>query len=122
VSPELQELIQKLCCEKESRMCQLKDISSHPFFRGLDWMKMANSESPAPFIPQSTDVTMERATKDAAPFVFKRSDSASSLEESSLSNALEARKSVAFVGFTYKKFQPFQFQSQRNPSMVPKDS
>lgn len=48
LSDEVINLIKGLLCDQEDRLCQngIGDIQNHPFFEGLDWADLRNTEAP----------------------------------------------------------------------------
>lgn len=48
LSMETKDLIQRLLCDPEDRICQngIKDILDHPFFHGIDWTNIRSQKAP----------------------------------------------------------------------------
>ena len=54
ISPEARDLIQRLCCDKSTRIKTLEEAKKHPFFKGLDWENIRKTKNP-PIIPKLKD-------------------------------------------------------------------
>ncbi|KAI5148563.1 serine/threonine-protein kinase MRCK [Enteropsectra breve] len=57
LSNELNDLIKKLLCFREDRI-KIEDVKMHPFFKGIDWMKIKEITPPyIPNIQEKTDIS-----------------------------------------------------------------
>jgi serine/threonine protein kinase/TolA-binding protein len=105
VSPELQDLMKKLICKKESRI-GIQEIKSHPFFKGIDWDGIIESTSP-PFVPEVTDDV------DISNFVDTLFDPSINEFEDGLSFKSSFLK---FIGFSYDPKIKERFFEERKGS------
>jgi protein-serine/threonine kinase len=106
ISHEAQDLIEKLVCDRSGRLGNngVEEIQSHPFFRGINWEILRDSQ--APFVPTlksptdtshfeeyeeipSDDEDEPRDPKSSRPVKTKRTIS---------------EKDLAFIGYTYKGY------------------
>eukprot|EP00051_Salpingoeca_urceolata_P011553 m.143355 g.143355 ORF g.143355 m.143355 type:complete len:1770 (-) comp17163_c0_seq4:109-5418(-) len=95
ISENAKDLIRKLCCKAELRLGRggLEDFKTHPFFEGVDWDNLANSEAPyKPEVKSATDTSNFDAV-DAAPLTnqFMRAPTSSHF----------VGQHLPFIGYTY---------------------
>ncbi|ORX65236.1 kinase-like protein [Linderina pennispora] len=92
LTPESWDLINRLICDREVRMCSLNEISTHPLFRGMDLFHLRETAVPPP--KHFDDFNNP---DDMAHYrdVNNRWDETSSLDDVGVDPA-------AFIGFTYK--------------------
>ncbi|KAI8883124.1 kinase-like protein [Backusella circina FSU 941] len=95
ISLEAEDLIRRLICDAEHRLGYngADEIKSHPFFRGFDWNNIRSSVSP--HIPQLKSIT------DTSYFPV---DDLDSIPEYFSLEDVATQKDLAFVGYTYKRF------------------
>lgn len=118
ISPEAEHLIRKLLTDREQRLGRYgsEEIKAHPFFKGIDWANLR--EQPAPFTPElaspldtryfdefeengkNGEDSLSKKDKPADP---KYQESTGNLQPND-SNTVRIKKDVAFVGFTYRRF------------------
>ncbi|XP_071450098.1 ribosomal protein S6 kinase alpha-5-like [Hetaerina americana] len=60
ISPEVADFIKKLLIKDPRKRLgggksDAEELKQHPFFKGMDWKKLARKELPAPFVPHITD-------------------------------------------------------------------
>ncbi|XP_046400105.1 ribosomal protein S6 kinase alpha-5 isoform X2 [Ischnura elegans] len=60
ISPEVADFIKKLLIKEPRKRLgggkgDAEELKQHPFFKGMDWKKLARKELPAPFVPHITD-------------------------------------------------------------------
>lgn len=94
ISDEVRNVMQRLLCEPEHRLCQngIVDLKEHPFFNGVDWQNIRNLE--APYIPELSN---PEDTRHFDPFVQQPP------ERENISNSGSIRM-APMNGFTYKNF------------------
>ncbi|KAI9207970.1 kinase-like domain-containing protein [Polychytrium aggregatum] len=110
VSPEARDLIASLICHQDERLSESPSrkrnnltIQSHPWFKRIDWAALAMSQ--APYRPDldadpSGDAAPEE--KPTAPKAQETQPDGSSSNNPEWMALLEARKNIAFAGFTYR--------------------
>jgi len=93
--PELaRDLITKfLDKDPETRLQEIQDIKSHPYFQGINWEKLYNKEITPPFIPNVK-------TKESTDLIDKQFTNMDIKREISPGVAIQ---NDAFEGFTYSK-------------------
>lgn len=98
VPDEAIDVIQKLVCDAEERY-SLEKLMSHPFFEGFDWKNPR--KQPAPFIPQLNSKI------DTTYFDEINDDEEEFLQEPKPLDMArrQSKDHLAFVGFTYKRFE-----------------
>lgn len=102
VSPAAEDLIRRLLCDAESRLGRLgaNEIKAHSFFLGMDWEGLRNSL--APFVPRLCSI--------ADTSHFPVDDIHAALQEpppsaQPESGTLNRQKDLAFVGYTFRRFE-----------------
>jgi len=99
VSPEAEDLIRRLICNPEHRLGRhgSDEIKAHPFFYGVDWEHIRHIE--APFVPVLSSIT------DKSYFPTEDLDQIPEHPEHMQPVAATgAAKDLAFVGYTFKRF------------------
>jgi serine/threonine kinase 38 len=92
LSPAATDLIRRLICEPNSRLCTAEDIKSHPFFNGTDWERIRHTQ--APFVPQLSsdiDTTNFDDFEETEPFYPPNTAKK------------KQRKDPNFIGYTFKR-------------------
>ena len=92
ISFEAEDLIRKLVCPKEERLNDIEQIKQHPFFKGFDWDNVF--EMKPPYVPELKSVF---DTSNFEEFEMEYGDAGEP-------EAKDAKKDLAFVGYTYKGF------------------
>ena len=104
ISPAAQHLIRRWLCDAEQRLGRFgaNEIKAHPFFAGVDWDRLRGMR--APFVPELSSAWDVR--------YFPLDEVAQALMEdermplsTSKAMASGAKKDLAFVGYTFKRFQ-----------------
>ena len=90
ISPEARDLISRLLCPKEERLCDFETIKRHPFFDGFDWDNMFQVEPP--YVPQLKNI-FDTSNFDTFPDQLEDDD-----------EVPKSDQNLAFVGYTYKGF------------------
>eukprot|EP00298_Acanthocystis_sp_HF-20_P005489 c15639_g1_i2.p1 GENE.c15639_g1_i2~~c15639_g1_i2.p1 ORF type:complete len:481 (+),score=188.99 c15639_g1_i2:31-1443(+) len=100
ISAEAEDLIRKLMCDRKDRLGQggAQEIKDHPFFKGIDWEKIANQE--APYIPEV------RGELDTSNFDDFDDEGNLFSRDPNTKKPLPHRNQgdMNFVGYTYKRF------------------
>ena len=102
LSPAAVDLLQRFICDPSDRIGArgVDEIKSHPFFAGVDWDYLFESEAPwVPDLSCETDTSNFDKFEETEPFY--PSDHSSKKKRN--------RKDINFVGFTFKK----ETESQR---------
>lgn len=89
LSPEAEDLIRRLICSAEHRLT-LDEIKQHPFFYGFDWQSL----NPPPHVPHLTSIT------DTSHFPLDELETV----DVPMDDINTHKKDLAFVGYTYKRF------------------
>lgn len=103
VSEACKNLVRRLLTDSDKRLGLFgsNEIKSHPFFVGIDWENLRNS--PAPFQP------VLKTEDDTAYFPSAKELDLDRLDPSLVSggdtNTMKQQKDLAFVGYTYRRFQ-----------------
>ncbi|CAH1790920.1 unnamed protein product [Owenia fusiformis] len=97
VSTQAQDLISRLICNQEVRFGQngLQDFMNHPFFEGIDWDNIQETE--APYIPEVSSAT-DTSNFDVDDTDFRPSDAVPPNSHSAFTG-----HHLPFVGFTFTK-------------------
>lgn len=102
LSREAEDLIRRLICDAERRLGRngAQEIKDHPFFKGVDWANIRNGQ--APFVPTLSSIT------DTS--YFPTEDLENVPHQPELANyptpdQFGHQKDLAFVGYTFKRFQ-----------------
>ncbi|KAI3648773.1 hypothetical protein MP228_006627 [Amoeboaphelidium protococcarum] len=105
LSRDAEDLIRKLINDQTVRLGHPKKggadaIKAHPFFKGVDFARIRDMD--APFVPQLKSIT------DTSYFPIEDIDQMADIEEDlgdmSMMDTVAKKKDLAFVGYTYKKF------------------
>ncbi|KAI8063888.1 Serine/threonine-protein kinase orb6 [Gongronella butleri] len=105
ISREAEDLIRRLICEPENRLGRngVQEIKAHPFFYGVNWENIRNE--PSPHVPQLQSITdTSYFPTDELENVPEAVDAATTLGYMSMSDSVSTQKDLAFVGYTYKRF------------------
>ncbi|KAI0832434.1 AGC/NDR protein kinase [Trametes gibbosa] len=94
LSREAEDLIKRLITSPDRRLA-VEQIKNHPFFYGVDWQNIRDIE--APFIPRLRSIT------DTSYFPTDELEQVP--EEPVTADATGANKDLAFLGYTFKRFQ-----------------
>ncbi|KAF8980214.1 Serine/threonine-protein kinase [Entomortierella lignicola] len=101
LTPEAEDLIRRLICSPEMRLGRnsVHEIMSHPFFHGVDWVNIRRMESP--FVPVLTSIT------DTSYFPTEDLEKVPDHPEQQgyAVNDDSKQKDLAFVGYTFKRFE-----------------
>ncbi|KAJ1950814.1 serine/threonine-protein kinase dbf2 [Linderina macrospora] len=102
LTPESWDLINRLICDREVRMCSLNELSTHPLFHGMDLFHLRETGIP-PFVP---DLQSDAETKHFDDFnnpddMAHYRDVNNRWEESGGADNVGVDP-AAFIGFTYK--------------------
>lgn len=101
LSPEATDILKRLLCDTENRLGTggIHEIKNHPFFRGLDWEKLREMQSPfQPVVKDDEDCTRFDKFDEETQFY---PDDASNAGSTAKKN--KKRKDINFPGYTYKK-------------------
>lgn len=104
VSPAAEHFIRRLLCDAEHRLGRhgAAEVKSHPFFAGIDWETLRSTI--APWIPQlksMADTSNFPVDEMLSPGKGGTPPPPSQPE----SNTLARQKDLAFVGYTYRRFE-----------------
>ncbi|KAJ1956027.1 serine/threonine-protein kinase dbf2 [Dipsacomyces acuminosporus] len=101
--PEAWDLITSLICHKDIRLCSIKELSKHLYFRGMDLNNLRDTLTP-PFIPElqsDVDNTHFDDFTDPENLAHYRDVNNKWKELSHLNSSQVSEDPAAFVGFTY---------------------
>ncbi|XP_059369022.1 serine/threonine-protein kinase MRCK beta isoform X2 [Carassius carassius] len=95
VSEDAKDLMQRLICSRERRLGQqcIEEFKKHPFFSGIDWENIRNTE--APYIPDVSSPS-DTSNFDVDDDVLKNPDIAPPVSHTGFTG-----QHLPFVGFTY---------------------
>ncbi|KAJ3383126.1 Serine/threonine-protein kinase [Lobulomyces angularis] len=101
LSREAEDLIFRLLCDSGSRL-KSQEIKSHPFFMGVDWENLRKINSP--FVPQLLSITDTSyfPTEELNGMMQDVNQDLGGLDNSFSSNP---KKDLAFVGYTFKRWE-----------------
>ncbi|KZV65785.1 kinase-like protein [Peniophora sp. CONT] len=94
LSREAEDMVKRLITSPDRRF-NVEQIKAHPFFYGVDWAAIRHID--APFVPRLRSIT------DTSYFPTDELDQAP--EEAAPTDASGANKDLAFLGYTFKRFQ-----------------
>ncbi|KAJ2521424.1 Serine/threonine-protein kinase, partial [Coemansia sp. RSA 2049] len=105
LSPESVHLIRSLLCDQQNRLGRngAWELKQHQFFNGVDWASLRTRTRP-PWIPPLSSITdtshfpIDEIDQTTSPFDNIVPTAAAAATES------EPQKDLAFVGYTYKRF------------------
>ncbi|KAJ2002909.1 Serine/threonine-protein kinase [Coemansia thaxteri] len=101
LSPDSVHLIRSLLCDQQNRLGRngAWELKQHPFFSGVDWASLRTHTRP-PWIPPLSSIT------DTSHFPTDEIDQNTSPFDNpaAASTGSEPQKDLAFVGYTYKRF------------------
>ncbi|KAJ2583967.1 Serine/threonine-protein kinase, partial [Coemansia sp. RSA 1797] len=99
LSPEAVHLIRSLLCDQQMRLGRngAWELRQHPFFAGVDWPSLRSRTRP-PWVPPLSSIT------DTAHFPTDEIDQNTSPFDVPAQTTAEPQKDLAFVGYTYKRF------------------
>ncbi|KAG0257269.1 Serine/threonine-protein kinase [Mortierella polycephala] len=101
ISLEAEDLIRGLICVPETRLGRnsVMEIMSHPYFRGVDWAAIRQTDSP--MVPELSSITDTRyfPTED----LEKVPDQPEHYDYTVTDDSKQ--KDLAFVGYTFKRFE-----------------
>ncbi|KAG6916098.1 Serine/threonine-protein kinase [Tephrocybe rancida] len=92
LSRESEDMIRRLIISAEHRL-SVEQLKKHPFFYGVDWETIRRID--APFVPHLRSIT------DTSYFPTDEIDQA---DEARYTDSNEASKDLAFLGYTFKRF------------------
>lgn len=103
VSPAAEHLVRRLLCDAEHRLGRhgAAEVKSHPFFAGVDWGSLRSAT--APWIPQLK--SMADTSHFPVDEVLSPGKGDTPLPALPDSNTLARQKDLAFVGYTYRRFE-----------------
>ncbi|GAO49028.1 Serine/threonine-protein kinase orb6 [Saitoella complicata NRRL Y-17804] len=112
ISAEAEDLIRRLITSADHRLGRhsADDLKAHPFFAGVNWATIRQVE--APFIPQLKSITDTsyfptdelEDVPDAPAVAAMRQQQDTAGAQQSGNGVAETGKDLAFVGYTYKRF------------------
>jgi len=106
LSPEAQDLIFQLCCDRSKRLAA-KQLKQHPFFEGIDWDNIRIQS--APFVPKldfDEDIqNFEHLEQQILPEDMATLNSRPTKGKDFTANDLP------FIGYTYKSLGVFKLQA-----------
>ncbi|KAJ7638839.1 AGC/NDR protein kinase [Roridomyces roridus] len=94
LSRQAEDLIRRLITSADRRL-NVQEIKKHPFFYGVDWATLRTIDSP--FVPHLKSIT------DTSYFPTDQLDQVP--EEAPVDAGAAANKDLAFLGYTFKRFQ-----------------
>ncbi|KAJ1941182.1 Serine/threonine-protein kinase [Linderina macrospora] len=99
LSPESVHLVRSLLCDQQHRLGRngAWELKQHPFFNGVDWTSLRTRTRP-PWIPPLSSIT------DTSHFPTDEIDQNTSPFDHMVAAESEPQKDLAFVGYTYKRF------------------
>ncbi|KAJ2893245.1 Serine/threonine-protein kinase [Coemansia aciculifera] len=101
LSPDSVHLIRSLLCDQQHRLGRngAWELKQHPFFSGVDWASLRTHTRP-PWIPPLSSIT------DTSHFPTDEIDQNTSPFDNPVAASTESepQKDLAFVGYTYKRF------------------
>ncbi|KAJ1953740.1 Serine/threonine-protein kinase [Linderina pennispora] len=99
LSPESVHLVRSLLCDQQHRLGRngAWELKQHPFFAGVDWASLRTRTRP-PWIPPLSSIT------DTSHFPTDEIDQNTSPFDNMVAAESEPQKDLAFVGYTYKRF------------------
>ncbi|KAF7976263.1 hypothetical protein HWV62_7144 [Athelia sp. TMB] len=94
LSREAEDLVRRLITSPDRRL-NVEQMKQHPFFYGVDWNTIRQID--APFVPHLRSIT------DTSYFPTDELDQAP--EEAPVADSSGGNKDLAFLGYTFKRFQ-----------------
>ncbi|ORX38172.1 putative serine/threonine-protein kinase orb6 [Kockovaella imperatae] len=96
LSREAEDLVRRMLCESERRLT-CEQLKAHPFFYGVDWTSIRDID--APFVPHLRSIT------DTSYFPTDELDQAPAELPSAGDNGSNAKKDLAFLGYTFRRYE-----------------
>lgn len=105
LSPAAKDLIMRLLCDVDRRLGGhgAAEIKRHPFFRGVDWVRLY--ESPPPYRPA---ITHELDTQNFEQYEDPERGARAGHSPGSASSRSRPVADPNFIGYTYKPFEAVQ--------------
>ncbi len=101
LSREAEDLLQRLLCDANDRLDGVS-IRRHPFFRGVNWSNLRAARPP--FVPNLKSIT------DTSYFPIEDVANVPAQINSTLDSSINPHKELAFVGYTYKRWETIRNQ------------
>ncbi len=110
ISEPAKNLIRRLMTDADKRLGLFgaHEIKSHPFFNGIDWDHIR--ESKAPFVPElsgPSDTSYFPSSKE-----LEQDAIAKFMYSSNETNTIRQQKDLAFVGYTFRRFESLRSKSR----------
>ncbi|XP_046860194.1 serine/threonine-protein kinase MRCK alpha-like [Xenia sp. Carnegie-2017] len=107
VSADAKDLIQRLICRAARRLGQngIADFKEHPFFKGIDWDNISESECEPPYFPEVSGAT------DTSNFDVEIDGKGNTCTQPKSLSSFTGHH-LPFVGFTFTKNSPYSVGSK----------